>query len=534
MLAWLALACGGDAPAPVAGDVAGGPIPGDTLVVAAALDPGQVNPLVGPFQLSGMISDLVQPGLVRRRVGADGLSYEPALAASWVWGDDGTTLTYTLRDDVAWGDGRPVTADDVVFTWQLIADPAVASNWLGTARHVTAVEAPDARTVVWRFVGPKNPILQQGYTIRGIVPRHQLEGADRATLRGHPSGRDPLPSGPFRVAAWEPGVKVVLEPNPRAPADWKPRLDRVVFRIIPEYATRLLELRNGGVDMVVDVEVADLAELEGDPRLRVERVTADAMEYIGWNHTLPMFGDVRVRRALTLSLDRDGLMRDLFGVGDKIYAQSCIGTIAPTLGAWYAGDVTPLPFDRAAAAALLDEAGWTDGDGDGVRDRDGQPLRFRLMVQNGTARYKRAAVIAQAQWKEVGVAVDIDLVEPARFSERAHQKQYEAMLWGFGANPKVDPSQEWRSDGPYNWFGYRNPAVDAKIDEGVAATDLAVAQAAFRDVQRLVYADQPVTFLFWSDGFLAMDKRFRDVETDTFNRFLHAERWWVPASEQRY
>jgi peptide/nickel transport system substrate-binding protein len=533
-------ACGSPPPpapeesAPPAAVISNVPVDGANLVVAVPFDLGNVNPLVTPYALSGMVVDLVNPGLVRRQVGEEGLTYEPALAESWTWSEDGTELTYRLRSELTWADGKPLTADDVVFTHELIADPAVASNWLGNAKFIVSVEAIDARTVKFKFDGPRNPVLQQGYTIRGILPKHVLGDADRSTLRGHPSARDPLASGPFDITEWAPNERIVLERNPNAPLAWRSHLDRIVLKVLPEYGTRLLELQNGDVDMMMDVEPDDVTALETSGRVEVLVEPAESMEYIGYLLSDPRFSDLRVRKALTMGIDRDRLVQQLLSVGSEVRGQPCVGTISPALGPWYASDLKPFPYDVAAAKALLDEAGWKDPDGDGVRGKDGQDLRFQLMIQAGVSRAEKTSVLVQAAWKDIGVAVEIDKVEPTRFADRARNKQYEALLWGFGANPKVDPSMEWRSDGQYNWTGYANAEVDALIDRGVSATDVEEAQAAFRDVQKLVHADQPVTFLFWADGFLAIDKRFRNAHFDTYTKLLHAEQWWVPEAEQKY
>lgn len=496
-------------------------------MVAVGLDPDNANPLVAPYALSGMVIDLVQPGLVRRAVTEAGLTYEPALARSWAWSEGGTTLTYQLRDDLRWDDGRPVTSADVAFSYELMKDPAVASNWLGDANKIAGVDTPDPHTVVYRFTERRNPLLQQGYTLRGVVDKQQLEGADRATLRGHESARDPSASGPFRITSWKRNERLVLEPNPAAPADWQPTLSAIVLKIVPEYQTRLLQLLKGDVDLLVDLELGDLATVRERPDLRVRVQQAQSMAYFGYRLDDVRFTDRKVREALTRGLDRQGLIDKLFTVDGTAHAQPCIGTVGPTNGAWVNTEVQPLPFDPAAAAALLDEAGWTDTDGDGVRDKDGTPLRFALMVQNGSDQLKEMAVYAQAQWKAIGVAASIDLIDPTTFFERARNQQYDAMLWSFGNNPKVDPSIQWRSDGQYNWFGYANPEVDRLLDEATAATDLATAQQAVREVQALVHADQPVTFLVWQDGFDVVHTRFTNTQLNTFTNFSHAWEWGV-------
>lgn len=525
----LLLACtGGPSQAPA------DPHRGDALVVAVGFDPGNISPLVAPYALSAMFGELVQPGLVQRQVGPQGLDYGPALAESWTWNPEHTALTYTLREGLVWEDGEPIDSMDVAFTHELIADPAVASNWVGDAARIDRIETPDARTVVFHFDEARSLALQQGFTMRGIVPEHQLRDADRSSLRGHASARQPLASGPFTVARWEPDSIVVLEPNPRAPEDWKPRLERIIARVLPEYSTRLIELENGGVDMVSDLEVADIAAIEANPRLRILREEAAAMQYVGWNNRDPRFRDPRARAAMTLAIDRDRLIDDLLSAGGTAYGRPCTSTIAPQLGDWANADIEPLPHDPSQARFLLAELGWADTDGDGTLDRDGQPFRFTLRVQNGYTLLKRAAVLIQSNLADIGVEMEIELMDPNRFSQVAREHEFEAILWSFGANPKVDPSIQWHSEGRYNWYQYRNDQVDQLIEQGIASVDKGESQLAFRKMQKIVHDEQPVTFLFWKDEVSAIDTRFEDVQTNSFTNLLDAHEWWVrPGNRKR-
>ena len=492
---------------------------GDTLVVGLGSDPGNANPLVIPYAVSFSISDLVTPGLVRR---IDG--FEPALASSSSWSGDRMSLTYTLRRDLAWEDGVPLTSADVAFTWSLLSDPAVASNWYGDAEHVAALEAPDPYTVRFRYTRRRNPVLQQSVTVRGVLPRHQLQGVDRATLRGHDSARAPLASGPWRIASWEPDERIVLQPNPAAPGDWRPYLDRIVFRIIPEYAVRALELERGGIDLLQDLEVADIARFKANPRLRVIRSGAGVMQYVGYNLRKPPLDDLRLRRALTLATDRDQLIDRVLTAGDEVYGRPCVGTVSPRWPGWVPPELEPLPHDPVEARRLLAEVGF-----DGAA-----PLRLTMMLQTDSSELLQIAVWLQAQWREIGVELSLERIEPTRFSERARSGDFEVLLWSFGANPVVDPSIQWRSGGPYNWMGFSDPEVDRLLDAGVHAATVEEAQTAFHEVQRRVYAAQPATFLFWRDTALAIDRRFHDTQHDTYSPLRHAEAWWVEADERRY
>lgn len=530
----LAACSGTPAPIPEPVEVTAGPAAGDTLMVTISIDPTNVNPLVAPYALGGWIADLVTPGLVRRSVGAEGLTYEPALATEWAWSDDKLALTYTLRTDVVWEDGEPLTADDVVFTYTLMRDPKVASNWFGDAQAIREVTADGPHQVTFHFAEPRNLQLQQGVTIRGIVPEHIFKDIDPEALREHPTGRQPLASGPFRVAGWTPNQRVILEPNPMAPADWAPHLDRIVFRIQPEPATRKLAVLKGEIDLDPSVEPAQLSEYRDQDDLIVVKEESAAMVYIGYNLTQPRWQDANLRRALTLATDRKALIERVYTFDGEAFARPCVSTVGPNLGAWAAAGITPLPYDPAESQKLLTAAGWVDSDQDGIRDKDGEALRVRVMYQNGDDAFRDLLTLAQRQWKDVGVDLQLEPLDGTTFQSRARAKNYDAVLWGFGNNPLVKPSITWHSEGQYNWFGYSNPQVDAALVEGEGSLDLEAAQAAIRRAQELVYQDQPVTFLLWQDGLMVRHKRFEDVQHDTFTAVKHAETWWVPTASQKY
>ncbi len=535
---WLAVALACSSPDEVVGTqdpAATGPVDGDTLVIAVPFDPGILNPLVAPYALSGWYTLATQPGLVERKITVDGLVYEPKLAESFAWSEDGRSLTYVLQEGLTWDDGTPLTTADVVFTQELIADPAVASNWHGDAKQIERIEVHDERSLTFHFVHAGNPIILQGATMRGIVPQHVLESADRASMRGHPYSKAPSASGPWKVGAWSPGETLVLEPNTAQSVFPRPHLDRIVTRVIPEYSTRLLELQNGTNDMVVGVETHDVPHLKADyPHIRLIRSEAESMQYLGYNMADPHFADARVRRAMSLAIDRDKLVQDHYAEAGEVYARPCVGTVGPTLGAWHADEIEPLPHDVEQARKLLAEAGWADANGDGVLERDGEPFQVEVIVQNGVLILKNLSVSLQAQLKAVGIDLQIRLLEPNRFSQLARDHQFEVILWSFGNNPKVDPYIQWHTDGQYNWMQYSDPETDRLLQGAREASSMEEAQRLVREAQVRVYDAQPATFLFWEDEIVGIHERFRDTKMNTFTVLEDAERWWVPAAEQKY
>jgi len=510
------------------------PESGDSLMVTLPLDPGNANPLVAPYQVSGWISDLVNPGLVRRTIGPDGIAFEPALAKDWTFSEDGLSLTYTLRSDVVFEDGTPLTAEDVVFTYDLIADPQVASNWQGDAKNIASVTADGPHSVTFAFQTPQNPLLLQGLTIRGILAKHVFETLPRDGLREHDSGRSPTASGPFRVAQWVPMQRVILEPNPKAPADWTPKLDRIVFRVQAEPSTRKLATLKGEVDLDPSVEPGQAAEYKGNEDLELVYRRYDSMMYLGYNLTKPKWNDKNVRMALALATNTQALIDRVYTHEGEVFAHSCVSTVGPNLGGWSATDITPLAHDPSRATELLAASGWVDADGDGVLDKGGESLRVRVMYQNGEDATRDLLTLMQRHWAEVGVDLQMEPLDGTTFQSRARNKNYDAVLWGFGNNPLVKPAITWSTAGSYNWFGYSNTQVDALLETGESAPKLEEAQAAVRKAQQIIYDDQPVLFLLWLDGVMVRHKRFQDVQHDTFNVVRHAEQWWVPKASQKY
>jgi peptide/nickel transport system substrate-binding protein len=242
-----------------------------------------------------------------------------------------------------------------------------------------------------------------------------------------------------------------------------------------------------------------------------------------------------------MAIDREELIEALLTsrVTGECYGRDAIGTITPALCDWYNHDVVPLPFDVAASKALFAEAGWRDTDGDGWLDRDGRRFEFKLATNAGNKRREQATVIIQAQLQKVGVKADIDYVETTTFFEQARQRDYEAMLAGWSAALLVDPTNVWHSDAPerryeFNFVSYSNPEVDRLIDEALEALDPAEAQAKIREMQALIHADQPYTFLYWRDDLVGVHARFRDVKIDILSLLNDLHLWWVPERLQKY
>jgi peptide/nickel transport system substrate-binding protein len=492
LLVLLAAACGGDAPARGAGaadagdhpTLGGGP-PGGTLVVLSEREPDELNPLTFSSNPAFQITQLVFRTLARRDSTLSG--YEPNLAREWGMDSD-STLLIRLRDDVRWHDGVPVTADDLVFTIERQRDQRTASPRRNDVLPVTRAVALDSVTVRLhlRQAGP--------YTVNALlevvtVPRHLLDTIPPERMRFAPFGRNPVGNGYFRFARWQTGQSVTLEANPDTP-EGRPSVDRLVLRFVPDMNAAMTELlaTQGDVlkippDQRERVQATGGTELHNSPRVRPA--------WIAWNTDRPPVDDVRVRRAVLMAVDRSALARALFG-GTGEAAPS---PIPPAL-AEHSPDVRPLPHDPAAAARLLDEAGWTEPTPGAVRQRGGEPLRLEIDYIATDQTRADVVVAMQAMLRRVGIELVPRAWESTTWVERLRGRQFQGSLWGWGWGPGVvGPNAEAifhsRSIPPAgpNFAGYSNPRLDAMIDSVLIEWDTGRRQRLWAGIEQMLIDD---------------------------------------------
>ncbi len=519
---------------------------GDTLVVGWQSDLGMLLPVVTERAADNQLNSALSMPTVKVDFDCS-LKKSPGWASEWAWNDDGTVLSMTFRDDLKWEDGTPLTVEDLKFTYDLVADPIVASPRLNYIEYMKEDARPkiiDATHVEWHFTQPYDRDTQIAHVSLPVVPKHRLEDADRATLRGHELAKSPLAYGPFKLAKWEPNERIILERNDAftGPDHWKPLLNRVLFRIIPEYATRLIELEAGNIDMMEGVLVEDADRLrESHPEIDIVRRGWRVSDYIAWNLENDLFKDKRVRQALAMGADVDAMTERLLTskkTGEK-YARPSVGTITPALCGVHADDIEPLSHNVEQAKKLLAQAGWRDRDGDGILDKGGKPLSFTLSTNTGNKRRADIQVMFQDQMKKLGVDVQLEKLEVNLFFENMRKHKFEAALAGWSAALFVDPSNVWMCDKPgnpkeFNFTGYCNPEVDALIQKGLREPNLREAAPIWKEMQAKIYEDQPYLFLWWMDEIIAVHERFEGRSIDVLSPRNHLHEWMVPPDKVKY
>ena len=498
---------------------------GDSMVVGMRSDFSGINPVTSSSYYTVQLCNyaLFTPLI---QYSAD-LQPEPWLASSWQLHGD-TAITFRLRTDVQWHDGRRVTAADVAFTFDLAKTPETASL-LATAflADVASARVVDDSTITFRYTRPHAQAVEDFWW--APLPRHLLQSVPPAELANAPFNREPVGSGPFRFGEWRPNERLLLVPNPDFPTalGGPAAARRVVFRIVPEASTMLAELITGGVDVDIPVLPEQVAEIRKTAGVQLHSFPGTTVYFLGWNNEREPFRDARVRLALARAINRREIIAALLH-GEGEIATSTI----PPWHPMYPRAVEPLAFDRAGALRLLEAAGWRDTDGDGVRERAGRPLAFTLLTADDQLR-RAVAEVVQSQLRAVGAHVEIQASEFQTMLAAHKERNYDAVFTNWVLdNFQVAGSlfslfHSSQADVPLstNRTGTRIPELDRLIERGAVATDPAAQRAVWLEVTRLLQREQPVTFMFWLAELAASRSQVRGVEMDPRGELRTLARW---------
>ncbi len=512
---------------------------GGTIVIAT---PNAATPTIAPLaadQLSRTIADQVYERLAdipanQNTVGDAG--YTPRLARAWTWATDSMSIAFALDPRARWHDGQPVRASDVKFSLDMLKDPKTPTAFAALLSNIDSISVRDSLTAAVWF---KRRTPEQFYDIvfnLHVVPEHVLKDIPREQLASADFSGKLIGSGPFRVARVEPGVRIELVAD-TANYRGRAKLDRVVWSRVADYAAGIAQLLSGQADLYESIPPNVVSQVDSSPSTRVQRYPTLAYGFLGMNlrdpqrssAPHPIFADRRVRRALSMALDRAAMLRNVFDTIGVLSVGPFPRAIADTT-------VRLLPFDRAAAGALLDSAGWRAAP-DGVRSKGGKPLAFRVIVPTSSPQRMRYAVLIQEQLKGVGVRMDIESLEFTAFADRQNTRKFDVALMAFGTDPSLaGAKQSWSrsaiAGSGQNFVSYSSPAVDALIDSALATFDPAKAkQYAHRAYQTLV-DDAPAVWLYDVLGVNGVHKRLRTPELRADGWWVNLADWWIPSAER--
>lgn len=515
-------------PAAVAASSSTVPATGDSLVEGTIGEASTLIPLLASDASSHAVAGQIYNGLVKYD---KNLNIVGDLAESFDIAPDGLTITFHIRRGVRWHDGAPLTSGDVLYTYRVTIDPKTPTAYAEDFKQVKSITAPDSHTVRVTYDSPFAPALASWGV--SILPAHLLEGTD---ITRSPLARNPVGTGPYRFKEWISGQKIVLEVN----SDYfegRPYIDKYIYRIIPDSSTMYMELKAGAIDLMTLTPVQYARQTGSESftsRFNKYRYPSSSYLYMGYNLRHPLFGDKRIRQAMTAAINKDELVQGvLFGMGQRAH-----GPIVP--GRWaYNPAVRDIGYDPKRAAELLAEAGWKEKNSDGILVRNGKPFKFTILTNQGNQQRLMTAQIIQQRLRQVGIDVKIRIVEWAAFlKEFVNKGNFEVVLLAWSISQDPDMYDIWHSSktnvGELNFVGYKNPEVDRLLIEGRSTFDIEKRKRAYFRIQDILADEQPYTFLYVPDSLPVVSSRVRGVEPAPAGIGHNQIRWYVPKNEQIY
>jgi peptide/nickel transport system substrate-binding protein len=471
------------------------------------------------------------------------LKWIPRLAQSWKISDDELTIEFTLRRGVTFSDGEPLTAADVVFTVNLIQNEQVEDPrdrvYLDKLAKVEAVGDYGVRLVF------KEPYFKSFETAGTLYVMSKKFYSQFTPKELNESTGLLLGSGPYRMAdpkAWrpEPGKPIELVRNERYWGE-PPGPNRLLWRVIAEPAVRMTAYRNGETDVYYQPSPEQFDTAKNDPALAartqlfaMDVVTAGYL-YIGWNQKKEgkntYFADPRVRRAMTMLIDREAIIRDIMH-GYATVSTGPFSHLSPASDP----SVKPWPYDPQAAQKLLAEAGFSRS-GNVLTGPDGKEFRFSILYSSTSATAKRIMTFVQDALARAGIVMEPAASEWSVILQQTKERKYDAVFMGWGGVVEEDPQQIFHSDSMKgvgdNFVQYSNPRLDAIIDKARRTMNEDERVKMWHEVHRIIHEDQPYTFMFADWELDMVDKRIKGVEATKLALNSKAE-WYVPTAAQRY
>ena len=502
------------------------------LVRNLSADPSSLHPIRSTDAFAKVIFDHVLDTLLRRNL--DTFEWDPYLAKKWTISEDGKTFTFTIRKDVKWHDGTPLTAQDVIFSFKAHKDPS-----FGGARYVSYFEHLESATVLdehrVQFKASKTYMGHMeviGETMR-IIPEHIYKDKEKKL------NTTVLGSGPYKLKRYDKGKQLILQQNEewwgRKIKNNLHRIKTIVFKFIENENDQLIRMASGDLDFLALSSEAYHKKTNKAPwgntvfKKKITNKAPGNFSFIAWNLKNPLFQDKKVRKALAHLANRT-LMNEKFQ-----YGQARLAT-----GPWYPWsefadpNVKPLLFDPEKARQLLKQAGWEDTDKNGILDKviNNQKTEFRFTLIFPTKDVEKYYTLYQQDLKKSGIDMFLRFMDWQAFIKKLQSKKFTAVSLAWVTySTDVDPKQIWHSESTMkngsNFISYSNPQVDQLIDSARVEMNKEKRIPTLRKVYRIIADDAPYLFLFSSPvRFYAHSKKVK-MEKDTYNYGIGSQYWQI-------
>ncbi|RWR13137.1 peptide-binding protein [Siminovitchia fortis] len=503
------------------------PVDGGDLVMGYGGSPTLFNSLYSDDNVSGDVEDLIFDGLV----GSNKEDFTPntdELAESVEESEDGLTYTVKLKEGIKFHDGEDLTADDVVFTYNIPLHKDYDGPRKSNFEALESVEKVDDLTVKFHMKKKDAQFHTVGLSYK-ILPEHILKDVPVAELGDHEfNTKNPIGTGPFKFVEWKDGEYLKVE----AFDDYyqgRPHLDTITLKFVPDANAMLTQLQNRDIDFwdaVPPSDIETVKSFQDEIGIKVEEGLALQYNFFAGNLRNDLFKDKEVRQAITHAIDRETIVNEIVeGYGEVAHVPE-----SPLSWA-YNEDVPHFDYDPEKAKKMLADAGWKPGS-DGILEKDGKKFSFEVKTNQGNKAREDIVVLLQEQLKEVGIEAKPKVVEFSSLIADIDPGvwNFDAIVLGWSLATDPDPSGIYHTkeiEKGLNFTGYSNPELDKLMDEQLQELDQEKRKEMLGEIQKKLAEDQPYTYLYYPTEFRAMPAELEGYEFHAKNTIYKPHQWWL-------
>lgn len=521
----------------------------ERIVIGIPSDVQTINPMYAFSLVEGNLIDLLfmKPANEIWNDSLGVIEFRPMLAEKWEWSENNNMLRLYLRKDIFWSDGNPITAEDIVFSFDVYSDPKVESRFFGQFANFSTIDGQQIDIEnTFKIISPtildinfkkgSNPTLLD--INLEIIPKHTWSKFKKEEFAQAQNNFEPITSGPFKLIKWEREALISLRIDSSSFLYNSDNIREIIFKVIPDYKSRITQLKTGAIDIMDNIKSEDAEELKAITELKFYSLRGRDYDYVGWNHINPQeyqkskvipnkfFSSSKVRKALTYAISRKEIIESYLSE----FGEICRGPVSPMFKIYYDSGLPAYDYSPEKAKEILRDAGWSDKNGDGIIENGDVDFSFDLYTNTGNPRRNYVATIVKNNLRAVGIEANVQMLETGAFVEGLMKRDYDAWIAGWTIPIPIDLNPYWNSDkeiGFLNFSSYQSKAKDDILNTLQQRLTESEKIKLYKDLQSIFLEDEPVTFLYWFDNIIVYNKRISEINFSMLGLVKNAWEWRI-------
>ena len=520
------------------------------VVIGIPADVNTFNPLFAFSVDEGQITELLYLSLAdfRWNENLGELEAHPMLANSWEWAEDSSSITFYLRNDVMWSDSIPLTTEDVVFSLDVYSDPVVNSRLYGffddfytdDKNHIDVNKSFLVKSdyeLQINFKPGATPKLID--VVHPVIPKHIFDKYDRKDIETAEANFNPVTNSPFVLKKWDRNQTITLSINENSFLYNPDNINELIFKVIPDYTSRLTQLTKGEIDLMELISTEDIEELKNSDIVELKTIEGREYDYVAWNNIDPkvlkddgeitphkLFGKKEVRIALTHAINRKEILEEYL----YNYGELAATPISPIFKTYINSDIEQYNYDPEKARNILVKEGWEDTNNNGVIDKNGIEFEFTLNIPGGNPLRSYAATIVKNNLNAVGINIKVETLEMGTLIDKLNSKSMDAWMAAWYVPIPIELKVFWYSDfqySPLNFASYQNKKADIIMDELTKNSTVDKKKELYFKFQEILHEDEPITFMYWKSNIVGVNEALRNTGISPFGAITHCWEWSV-------